>query len=59
MLPNCRMVPQEGQKGVLVRGVEPTAPANKHFKKGDILLSFDGTQLANDGTVQFRSVLTG
>ena len=45
---------QEGQKGVLVRRVEPTAPSNKVLRKGDILLSFDGIQLANDGTIQFR-----
>ena len=45
---------QDDQKGVLVRRIEPTAPANKVLKKGDILLSFDGVQLANDGTIQFR-----
>ena len=46
---------QAGQKGVLVRRIEPTLPANKQLRKGDILLSFDGTQIGNDGTVAFRS----
>ncbi|KAK9829857.1 hypothetical protein WJX72_008281 [[Myrmecia] bisecta] len=44
-----------GQKGVLVRRVEPTSPASKILKKGDILLSFDGVDISNDGTVPFRS----
>lgn len=46
---------QAGQKGVLIRRIEPTAPASKVLKKGDILLSFDGVAIANDGTVPFRS----
>lgn len=46
---------QADQKGVLIRRVEPTAPVNKSLKKGDILLSFDGVDIANDGTVPFRS----
>ncbi len=46
---------QAGQKGVLVRRVEPTLPACKQLRKGDVLLSFDGTQIGNDGTVAFRS----
>ena len=40
---------------MLIRRIEPTAPANKVIKKGDILLSFDGVDIANDGTVPFRS----
>ena len=35
--------------------MEPTAPVSKSLKKGDILLSFDGVGIANDGTVPFRS----
>jgi len=46
---------QADQKGVLIRRVEPTAPVSKSLKKGDILLSFDGVGIANDGTVPFRS----
>ena len=47
--------PQTNQKGVLIRRIEPTAPVNQSLKKGDILLSFDGVDIANDGTVPFRS----
>ena len=46
---------QTDQKGVLIRRIEPTAPVNTSLKKGDILLSFDGVDIANDGTVPFRS----
>ncbi len=46
---------QAGQKGVRVRRVEPTAPVNQVLGTGDILLAFDGTDIANDGTVPFRS----
>lgn len=45
---------QPGQKGVLIREVEPTAEAAAQIRKGDVLLSFDGIDIANDGTVQFR-----
>ena len=51
----CGWVLQAEQKGVLIRRIEPTAPSNKFLKKGDILLSFDGVDIANDGTVPFRS----
>ena len=43
-----------GEKGVLLRHVEPTSDAAKHVEKGDVLLSFDGHQVASDGTVPFR-----
>ncbi|EFJ30037.1 hypothetical protein SELMODRAFT_90340 [Selaginella moellendorffii] len=43
------------QKGVRIRRVEPTAPAARHLRSSDILLSFDGVDIANDGTVPFRS----
>jgi hypothetical protein len=43
------------QKGVLVRRVEPTSPAAAVLRKGDVLLSFDGTPIACDGTVFFRA----
>lgn len=49
------LVLQTDQKGVLIRRIEPTAPVSKSLKKGDILLSFDGVDIANDGTVPFRS----
>ncbi|KAK8918261.1 Protease Do-like 9 [Platanthera zijinensis] len=43
-----------GQKGVRVRRVEPTAPESEFLKLSDIILSFDGVDIANDGTVPFR-----
>ncbi|KAK1267810.1 Protease Do-like 9 [Acorus gramineus] len=42
------------QKGVRVRRIEPTAPEFKFLKPSDIILSFDGIDIANDGTVPFR-----
>lgn len=41
--------------GVLVRRVEPTAPAAAVLRRGDVLLAFDGVPLANDGTVPLRA----
>lgn len=52
---SSNFVLQTDQKGVLIRRIEPTAPVSKSLKKGDILLSFDGVDIANDGTVPFRS----
>ncbi|MQL69063.1 hypothetical protein Taro_001333, partial [Colocasia esculenta] len=42
------------QKGVRVRRVEPTGPESQFLKPSDIILSFDGIDIANDGTVPFR-----
>ncbi|XP_020597121.1 protease Do-like 9 [Phalaenopsis equestris] len=42
------------QKGVRIRRVEPTSPESEFLKPSDILLSFDGVDIANDGTVPFR-----
>ncbi|RCV20979.1 hypothetical protein SETIT_4G102000v2 [Setaria italica] len=42
------------QKGVRVRRVEPTAPESGCLHPSDIILSFDGIDIANDGTVPFR-----
>ncbi|KAJ3700597.1 hypothetical protein LUZ61_004302 [Rhynchospora tenuis] len=42
------------QKGVRVRRVEPTAPESGCLHPSDIILSFDGVDIANDGTVPFR-----
>ncbi|CAA6670070.1 unnamed protein product [Spirodela intermedia] len=41
---------QPDQKGVRIRRVEPTAPESHLMKPSDILLSFDGIDIANDGT---------
>lgn len=45
---------RSGQKGVLVRQVAPIAPAAALLREDDVLMSFDGIQIANDGTVPFR-----
>ncbi|XP_019464284.1 PREDICTED: protease Do-like 9 [Lupinus angustifolius] len=42
------------EKGVRIRRVDPTAPESKVLKPSDIILSFDGVDIANDGTVPFR-----
>ncbi|KAK6913150.1 hypothetical protein RJ641_022751 [Dillenia turbinata] len=42
------------QKGVRIRRIEPTAPESHVLKPPDIILSFDGVNIANDGTVPFR-----
>ncbi|KAK4282447.1 hypothetical protein QN277_013825 [Acacia crassicarpa] len=54
--PDLRMSMGMGpqQKGVLVRRIEPTAPEYHVLKSSDIILSFDGINIANDGTVPFR-----
>lgn len=41
------------QKGVRVRRVEPTAPESGCLHPSDIILSFDGVDIANDGTGMF------
>ena len=43
-----------GQKGVLVRAVAPLADAARVLKPGDVIMKFDGVQVASDGTVPFR-----
>lgn len=43
------------QRGVLVRDVLPVSHAAGVLQQGDIIMRFDGVQLANDGTVPFRS----
>ncbi|EMS45662.1 Protease Do-like 9 [Triticum urartu] len=42
------------QKGVRIRRIEPTAPESGCMQPSDIILSFDGIDIANDGTVPFR-----
>lgn len=41
-------------KGVLICDVAPCAPAHSQLQQDDVLLRFDGVQIANDGTVPFR-----
>lgn len=38
------------QKGVRIRRIDPTAPESKVLKPSDVILSFDGIDIANDGT---------
>ncbi|KAL8162149.1 hypothetical protein V2J09_013638 [Rumex salicifolius] len=54
--PDLRMAMGMGpdQKGVRIRRVEPTAPESHVLKPSDVILSFDGVKIANDGTVPFR-----
>ncbi|CAA0826750.1 Protease Do-like 9 [Striga hermonthica] len=42
------------QKGVRIRRIDPTAPEFQVLRPSDIILSFDGVNIANDGTVPFR-----
>ncbi|KAL4633935.1 hypothetical protein ACB092_04G159700 [Castanea dentata] len=42
------------QKGVRIRRIDPTAPESTVLQPSDIILSFDGIDIANDGTVPFR-----
>ncbi|KAK1600806.1 hypothetical protein QYE76_048216 [Lolium multiflorum] len=42
------------QKGVRIRRIEPTASESGCMQPSDIILSFDGIDIANDGTVPFR-----
>ena len=35
--------------------MEPTCPSHASLKSGDILMAFDDVEIANDGTVPFRS----
>ncbi|KAL0298541.1 UNVERIFIED_CONTAM: Protease Do-like 10, mitochondrial [Sesamum radiatum] len=44
-----------GLTGVLVSRINPTSDAYRFLKKDDIILSFDGVPIANDGSVPFRN----
>ncbi|GJP39933.1 hypothetical protein CLOM_g24251 [Closterium sp. NIES-68] len=44
-----------GQKGVLVRKVDPTSRAHGVLQQGDVIMSFDNVPVASDGTVPFRT----
>ena len=41
---------KDNQKGVRIRRIDPTGPEHKVLKPSDIILSFDGVDIANDGT---------
>jgi S1-C subfamily serine protease len=42
------------QTGVLVNKVYPDSPATDLLRTGDVILSIDGTNVENDGTIEFR-----
>ena len=44
----------EKQTGVLVDRIFPDSPARSALKSGDIILSIDGKDIENDGTIEFR-----
>ncbi|OMO52713.1 Peptidase S1 [Corchorus olitorius] len=46
---------QPHMTGVLVSKINPLSDAHRILKKDDIILSFDGVPIANDGTVPFRN----
>lgn len=46
---------KKDQKGVLISRVNQTSPSAECIRRGDILLEFEGVEIANDGTVSFRS----
>lgn len=41
-------------KGVLIRSIWPTSPLAQAARPDDIIMRFDGVQVACDGTVPFR-----
>ena len=46
---------QSTHKGVLLRRISPLAPTAKFLKRMDVLMQFDGVDIASDGTVPFRT----
>ncbi len=45
-------------QGVLIRKLEPIMDSAKKLKPYDIIMKFDGIQIASDGTVPFRHPLS-
>ncbi|KAI3768695.1 hypothetical protein L2E82_19525 [Cichorium intybus] len=54
--PDLRMSMGMGNehKGVRIKRIEPTAPESNVLSPSDVIISFDGVDVANDGTVPFR-----
>ncbi|MCK4649008.1 trypsin-like peptidase domain-containing protein [bacterium] len=44
----------ERETGILVNKIYPGSPTRGILKSGDIILSIDGRDIANDGTIEFR-----
>ncbi|QDZ24599.1 DegP-like serine protease [Chloropicon primus] len=45
---------ERDHKGIMIRAIEPTSCSHGVLEKGDVLLEFEGTEIACDGTVPFR-----
>jgi S1-C subfamily serine protease len=43
------------QTGILVNKTYPGSPVERILKSGDVILSIDGTDVENDGTIEFRN----
>jgi S1-C subfamily serine protease len=44
----------ENHSGVLLKRIFPDSPAKGILKAGDVILSVEGKNIANDGTIEFR-----
>ncbi|MHC4550989.1 MAG: S1C family serine protease [Planctomycetota bacterium] len=44
----------EGQTGIMITSIAPRFEGEDKLQRKDILLSIDGTRIANDGTIEFR-----
>jgi S1-C subfamily serine protease len=44
----------DNQTGVLINKIYPDSPAEGIIKPGDVLISIDGKNIENDGTIEFR-----
>jgi len=53
--PTIQTIPTSDLSGVLITTVQPTGSSAGLLRPGDVLLSFDGVPLANDGSVPFRA----
>lgn len=49
------LLPPVPPAGVLIRSINPTSAAAKVLKPDDVLMKFDGVEIACDGTVPFRT----
>lgn len=49
-----------GRSGIFVNEIEPTSPESSEvFKKSDVLLSFDGVKIDNDGKGTYPYLTNG
>jgi len=50
----CKYHMSKGQTGMLVNRIYPGSPAEGILKSGDVILSVEGADVENDGTIEFR-----